>query len=319
MTRRLAAIAATVALLCAAIGAQLPVASPEATAPPATAEQALGPVSPEITAPPISAEEIDRLLELVNEGAVELVTLASGEVIARVATPEPVVPEPVSSEPIIVTQSHDPAAIDLLEQMAVAHENLETLEGTFRQHKHSVVFLEDIRSTGRFKCRRPDHFRYDYDATETTGESTYWLVSDTLSVHIPELQQLEIYYLDSQEGAVGHSIQNVMIGLDGAVDELRTSHWIRTAPLAEEDRSLGESVTHLVLEPQDGVDSQGFTSIELWVDTVSLLPVQVKMIEESGDTTTLTLTSLTRNPPLDDAAFDPLVNIPDGTEIIEPQ
>jgi outer membrane lipoprotein-sorting protein len=219
----------------------------------------------------------------------------------------------------VVAPSHDPTAIDLLEQMAVAHEDLETLEGTFRQHKHSAVFLEDIDSTGQFQCRRPDLFRYDYDATETTGESTYWLVGDTLSVHIPELQQLEIYYLDSQEGAVGHSIRNVMIGLDGAVDELRASHWIRSAPLSEEDRALGEAATHLMLEPRDGVDAQGFTSIELWVDTVSLLPVQVKMIEESGDTTTLTLTSLTRNPPLDDAAFDPLVNIPDGTEIIEPQ
>jgi hypothetical protein len=43
------------------------------------------------------------------------------------------------------------------------------------------------------------------------------------------------------------------------------------------------------------------------------------MIEESGDETTLTLTSLTLNPDLGGDVFDPRANIPDSAEIIELQ
>jgi outer membrane lipoprotein-sorting protein len=87
----------------------------------------------------------------------------------------------------------------------------------------------------------------------------------------------------------------------------------------DEEEPIGDEVAHLRFEPKDEIDPNGFTAIDLWVNQSTLLPVQVKVVEQSGDVTTLRLTSLTLNPELDDTLFDPMASIPEGTEIIEPR
>lgn len=252
---------------------------------------------------------VSTVLISLMAGALPAAPLVSPEAAALLASPEPASPE------MLATQ--DPAAITLLEQMATAHQGLETLEGRIVQRRRSEAFLEDIVSTGTFRVRRPDLLRFDYDESETVGRSTYFIRGDTCWAHIPELAQVEIYNLG--EGGVGRSISRIMIGLDGAVDELQRSHWIRLLPPDPAETALGDSVAHLHFTPREGVDPEGFTSIDLWVNTQTLLPVQVKMVEETGDETTLTLTDLTLNPPLEDRIFDPQQNIPPGTEIVEVQ
>ena len=66
------------------------------------------------------------------------------------------------------------------------------------------------------------------------------------------------------------------------------------------------------------MDPQGFTRIDLWVNRGDLLPEQLKVVEESGDELTLRLTSLTLNPALDDALFEPTESIPPGTDFRTP-
>jgi outer membrane lipoprotein-sorting protein len=233
----------------------------------------------------------------------------------------PEVAEPPSAETAVSVSPEagpqsDPRALDLLEQMAAAHQNLETLRGDFVQHRHSEMFLEDTVNTGDFACRRPDQFRYNYNASDATGSSEYFLRGDTAWAYIPELKQVEVYHLDTQEGA-GRGFSRILIGLDGAISELRSTHWIHLAPPSPEDQELGESIAHLHLQPKEEVDPDGFTSIDLWVNTRSLLPEQLKMVDENGDITTLRLTNLTLNPEVDDSEFDPEQNIPPGTEFIE--
>jgi outer membrane lipoprotein-sorting protein len=196
--------------------------------------------------------------------------------------------------------------------MAASHADLETLSGTFSQRKRSELFMEDIESTGTFRCRRPDMFRYDYDPSETTGASTYWFVGDTTWVYVPELKQAEVYL-----NAPGQEIGNLMIGLDGAVNRLRETHWVRLMPASPEDEALGESIAHLHLVPQPGAEASQYLSADLWIDQVALLPVQLKLVEESGDETTIRIEAMNLNPSLEDTVFDPLASIPSDTEIIE--
>ncbi len=240
--------------------------------------------------------------------AVPWAALAQGES----ASPE-TTSEAASSELPPPGPSHDQAAIELLEQMAAAHADLETLAGEFTQIKHSELFLEEIASRGHFQCRRPDLFRYDYEASETTGPSSYFFDGETISAYIPDLRQLEVY----REPTIGGSFRGVLIGLDEAVDDLQAQHWIHLIPASPEADSLAEGVVGIRFEPREEGGARDFVSADLWVDPVTLLPARVKMVEESGDETTLTFSSLEMNPVLDDAVFDPLASIPPETEIIE--
>jgi outer membrane lipoprotein-sorting protein len=224
--------------------------------------------------------------------------------------------ELASPEVPIALPSHDPAALDLLEQMATAHADLQTLTGEFRQRTDSEMFLEEDISTGRFLWRRPDRFRYDYESTELTGASTCWFIGDMGYIHIPEFNQLEIYHLDSDD-SLGGSFSRVLIGLDGALEELRERHWIGLADVASPEATLAESIARVTLEPKEGVDPDGLVAIDVWINSASLLPAQVKMVEESGDTTTLTFTTLSANRDLDDDVFDPSKSVPEDVNTLE--
>ena len=234
----------------------------------------------------------------------------------EMAAEEALLSELASPEVPIALPSHDPAALELLEQMATAHADLQTLTGEFRQRTDSEMFLEEDISTGRFLWRRPDRFRYDYESTELTGASTCWFVGDTGSIYIPEVNQLEIYHLGTDD-SLGGSLSRVLIGLDGALEELRESYWIGLADVASPEAGLAESIAHVTLEPKEGVDPDGLVAIDVWINSASLLPAQVKMVEESGDTTTLTFTTLSVNRDLDDDVFDPLKSVPEDVNILE--
>jgi outer membrane lipoprotein-sorting protein len=241
---------------------------------------------------------------------------ASPEALTEAASPEPAVIEAVSAitatSEVRAAPSHDIEAIALLEQMSSTHSGLQALQGTFIQHKTSEMLLEEDVATGRFWWQRPGRFRYDYDASELTGESSYWFIGDDAHVYIPEFNQHEIYHL-SQDDTLDQSYSRVLIGLDGAVDELLERNWVRLNAPTEEDVELGPGVTHITLIPRDGVDPDGLTQIDLWVDQ-QRFPAQVKMVEESGDTTVLRFTALTPNPDIGDEVFDPGATVqPDAT------
>ncbi|NUP90007.1 MAG: outer membrane lipoprotein carrier protein LolA [Candidatus Sumerlaeia bacterium] len=286
MTERLCA--AALAALAVAVTAPAQESSPGAEVAPSVHETG---------APPVRAPE-RTYQELFGE--------ASAEEAAAAVSPEG------------VRLAHDPEALDLLNQMAQAHADIETLQGTFTQHKVSELFLDAIDSTGRVAVRRPDRFRYDYDGTDDMGPHTYWDLGGQIFVHMPDLNQLEVYDMRG-EGTQVRTLSHLLIGLDQAVEELQTLYWIQMVSPDPASGELGENVARLRLTPREGADETGATGLDLWVDRESLLPVQVKTVEESGDETTLRINSLTLNPALDEATFDPMETIPEGTEIVEPR
>lgn len=282
-----------------AVGAFAQGASPEVMAEVATEEVVAAPTTPESTPAEISPEVT------VAASPEETAAPASPEVVAEVVTPEVAAP----------VMAHSAEALALLEQMATAHVDLVTMAGDFTQRKYSELYLEEIESQGRFYCRRPDLFRYDYSASEAVPEATWWLIGSTAWSWVPELYQAEIY----RDVSIGSTFSQVLTGIDGAVDELREDHWVVLADPASADAELGEAIAHIQILPLDEVDAEGFIRIDLWVDTRSLLPVQVKMVEQRGDEITIRLSSLELNPDLDDDVFDPQATIPDDADLLEAQ
>jgi len=273
-------------------------------------------VWPQDASPPASPEPMVAASAVTAERA-------TPEPISRVAPPPrggeaspEIMAAPVSPEPTAGVPTHDEAALTLLEEMAAIHGNVETAEGSIRQVKYSVDFLEEIETTGRFVARRPNLFRFDYDPSDDVGGSVYWVLPDEFWIYMPELNQAEVIPNNS-ENSLAKLLSNVVIGLGGAVEQLRSENWITLEEIGPETEEFGTDIAHLLFTPRGGVDDQGVTQMEAWIDLATLQPVRLKFIEESGDETTLTITSLALDVELEPGLFDPRQTIPQSAVIEE--
>ena len=79
----------------------------------------------------------------------------------------------------------------------------------------------------------------------------------------------------------------------------------------EESVSTGTNTWHLVLTPKKATS---YKSADLWVDKDGM-PVQAKIVEKSGDTTTLLLSNITRNATIKASIFK--IDPPKGVKIIQ--
>src|SRR4030095_1133511 len=101
-----------------------------------------------------------------------------------------------------------------------------------------------------------------------------------------------------------------LVGLDSSVKTLANSFNIE---LIKDEAVDGKLATQLRLVPKAA--GRSFTSLEIWVDHGSSLPVQYKFFERNGDYTIVKLTNLEPNVKLADEAF--IVKYPSGTKVAD--
>lgn len=212
-----------------------------------------------------------------------------------------------------------PGTMALLKSLEDRHGKSDSIEGTFRQTKTSEVFMEKIDSTGRFKFKRPDLFRADYDAPD---KMTNLIQRDAIYVYVPELKQVERYkFRSASERDQQLHIMTLGLGFRATdiVREYRVSSSEDDPALAAELKRAGQDPAKLALllaEPrQADADTSPFNRIKLWIDKASLRPQKIWTKDVNQDQTEISILNVKFNAGLAPSVFEP--KFPPGTAIIE--
>ena len=81
--------------------------------------------------------------------------------------------------------------------------------------------------------------------------------------------------------------------------------------IGEETLSNGEKTVHLELTPKT---AQKYKSADLWVD-FNGMPLQMKIVEKNGDSTTVLLSKVRKNLSLDGKDF--VIDFPKNTKVVK--
>lgn len=177
----------------------------------------------------------------------------------------------------------------LLERVKHEQKKLETLEADFVQAKSSEFLAVPESSTGTFAYSRPDKVRWEYVAPKPIS-----LVIDG--------DQMTTWYRDlgrAEKVKVGRVSNQVFqyLNASGSLDSLLTYFSVTYAPPPP-------GVPYeLLLQPRYARIAKRLSSMTLWVDRALYLPVRVRYVEPSGDTTEYRLENLRPNGGIPDERF----------------
>jgi outer membrane lipoprotein carrier protein len=177
----------------------------------------------------------------------------------------------------------------LLERVKYEQKKLETLEADFRQEKSSEFLAAPETSTGTFAYSRPDRVRWEYAAPKPIS-----LVIDG--------DQMTTWYRDlgrAERVKVGRVSNQVFqyLNASGSLESLLTYFSVTYAPPPP------GVAYELQLRPRYARIAKRLTSMTLWVDRALYLPVRVRYVEPSGDTTEYRLDNLRANGGIPDERF----------------
>lgn len=211
------------------------------------------------------------------------------------------------------------ATLGLLRRLEESHGGSKTVVGTFSQLKVSEIFLEEIRSTGKFHYRKPDLFRCDYDPPD---EMTNLIIREAIYLHVPSIEQVEVYRFTHPEER-NQQLHSMLIGFGFKSAEISADYFVHSsldvAALVEEIEAAEldpASVSILQLVPRPArMETSPFTHLKLWIDNETLMPIKIWFMDYNGDRTELTDLAVEFDVPIADALFE--AKFPPGTEVID--
>lgn len=110
-----------------------------------------------------------------------------------------------------------------------------------------------------------------------------------------------------QKSTGSSSASNAFSFMNMSKDQLRANYSVKY--LGKETVSGGADTWHLELTPKT---AQSYKLVELWVDGNGM-PLQIKVVENNNDTTTILLSNLQKNVTIDGKQFK--LDLPKGTKI----
>jgi outer membrane lipoprotein-sorting protein len=181
-----------------------------------------------------------------------------------------------------------PTVAELIEKVEQARAGQETLVGEFAQRKRLSLFRDEVRSTGRFKFRRPAKLRWEY---LTPDPSVVILDGQRVTVTAPG-QKPATYDLARQPG------------LRALLERLLAALGPGSLKAATRDFDLKVTgPTTLALTPRGDL-SKHVVAMEMRFDAAWQV-AGVAFREKNGDQTDVTFSKLQRNAKVDDADFRP--------------
>ncbi len=211
------------------------------------------------------------------------------------------------------------ATLQILKAIEAKHGEARNVVGTFEQTKESEVFLETIKSTGKFSYVKPDRFRCDYNPPD---EMTNLILKDAIYVHVPSLKQVEKYGFHSPEER-DQQLHVMTLGFGFKAQDILREYTVKTSvddtTLTQQLRTEGHDPTKIHLLEATPVSSLAenspFTRIKLWIDKETLLPQKIWHEELNGDKTTIKVLEVKFDAEIPDSTFEP--KFPPGTEMID--
>lgn len=198
----------------------------------------------------------------------------------------------------------------ILSKMERAHQGLQSLKaGIVQQKVNTQINTKDTDyGTLLYKPAANGKGRMRIDYTRPDAR-VFSVIGESVVFYQPRINQaLKTTVAKASKGRTGGYSQ--LVGLDSSVKTLAGKFNIE---LLRDEAIDGKMATQLRLVPKGAGES--FTSLELWVDTGSSLPVQYKFHERNGDYTIVKLTNLEPNVKLADDLF--VVKYPSGTKVVD--
>jgi len=181
-----------------------------------------------------------------------------------------------------------PTVAELIDKVEQARAGQETLVGDFAQRKRLSLFRDEVRSTGRFKFRRPARLRWEY---LTPDPSVVILDGQKVTIKAPG-QKPATYDLGRQPG------------LRALLERLLAALGPGSLKTATQDFDLKVTgPTTLTLTPRGDLGKH-VVAMEMRFDAAWRV-AGVSFREKNGDQTEVTFSRLQRNAKVDDAEFRP--------------
>lgn len=218
-------------------------------------------------------------------------------------------------------QAESPLDLDgVLAAMERAEQELQGFTAEMVETTHFSLFDETDVLEGTVRYLEPARVRRDFTSPSERVE----VVADgEARIYIPRIKKVDVYPLDSAEGR-----ELVIPGLASA-DRLREAYEVTLERVLAPDQVPSatnggpaptldvEGRTYVLdLVPRaDTAAARHWKSIELWVEEGEWHPARrIVLTEPNGDTKTLDLSAVARNPGLDGSDFE--LDLPDDVRVV---
>lgn len=195
---------------------------------------------------------------------------------------------------------------DILRLLEAKYKETKTFTGEFEQLKVSEMFLEEIRSEGRFWYEKPGKFRCEY---LPPNEQVNLILDDVAYMYIPEIKQVEVYRFKSEDSPI-KKLNQMLLGFGVSVEDVLEVYHVRSLP----EEETGDLFA-LHFKPRSKEEGLNFESIKLWVKKKNLVPARLLFLEPGGDTTRIELEKVEFNRKIKPSVFKP--DFPEDAEVIE--
>lgn len=203
-------------------------------------------------------------------------------------------------------ESSENDAVKTLRLLENKYKGVITFTGEFDQIKKSEMLLEEIKSNGQFYYEKPDRFRCDY---AKPNESINIFVKDSAWVYVPELKQVEKYYIGTGDSNAGESLNQMLIGFGVSTDDLLKKYTITV-------KNKKDNMIDISLIPKTDELKKEYKEIVVTIDQGKLLPVKFIITETNDEATEIMMKEIKDdNPKIDAKVFE--LNFPKDVEIIE--
>ena len=215
-------------------------------------------------------------------------------------------PEPPSAPP-------DPAAeglglrerLDRLVERVKYEQNLiVTLQARLFQRRQGDLLLEPVEERGWLRYRPPDALRWEIVEPKPSITAVH---GDTATLWYVDLGTAKV----TEVGRLSEQILEYM-GPAGSLETLLKKYGF--AVQAEFPENEGDPY-YLHLTPDYRSVEKRIREMDLWIDPVSFLPREFRIVLASGDERLVTLEDVVLNEPIDDSEF--ILALPDDVEVTE--
>jgi outer membrane lipoprotein-sorting protein len=197
---------------------------------------------------------------------------------------------------------------EVLKRMEAHRAALITMESNVTFVKiDSVLDEKDIREgTVKYKPGKTENDMYIRIDWTKPDEKIAVIKSDYI-LYQPKLEQAIVGKVSKAKNSANTG--NALSFMSMSKAQLKANYSYKY--IGEETLSSGAKTVHLELMPKK---AQTYKSAELWID-VDGMPLQMKINEKNGDSTTVLLKNIKKNPTIDTNEFD--IKPPKGTKIIK--
>jgi outer membrane lipoprotein-sorting protein len=207
---------------------------------------------------------------------------------------------------LALAQDHgSPETKRVLAKMNEASQKLSDLTADMKMTKVTIVVDDKSDETGKLFYQREkkgSRTRLDYKAPEV---KTLILDKGKVQLYEPNFSRMTEYSLGKNRAET----EFFSLGF-GPTDNLTRSYEV---DVTKEETMKGMKTSLLELKPK--ASGTMFKGILIWVDQIRWIPVQMQLIEASGDYLTIQFENIVLNPRLTDKTFH--LNLPSGVQKVK--